>query len=154
MLSCQLGAHILGPEFPGRVLFKCIGVLIAQISDRDVLNFLTFSGCWVEVYRSTSLKKSKVYTLQSWSLLPHILKEKQSVHVYQSTRNLPDSQDMSGEFWKCPAKEFDPAGQMSSEKFDICQTFHSETSGENSKCRQTKCPSRLIWISRTLMFVL
>ncbi len=29
----------------------------------------------------------------------------------QSTRNSPDSPDRSGEFWKCPAKEFDLAGQ-------------------------------------------
>ncbi len=29
----------------------------------------------------------------------------------QSTRNSPDSPDMSGEFWKCPAKGFDLAGE-------------------------------------------
>ncbi len=29
----------------------------------------------------------------------------------QNTRNSPNSPDMSAEFWKCPAKEFDLAGQ-------------------------------------------
>ena len=54
--------------------------------------------------------------------------------IMQSMRNLPDSSDMSGKLLKFLAKEFDLAGQMSKEKFDIRQTFHSEMSGDNSKC--------------------
>ena len=66
-------------------------------------------------------------------------KRKHGIADKQSTRNSPDWPDMSGEFWKCPAKEFDLADKMSSKKFDIGHTFHSEMSGENSKCPAKDC---------------